>query len=418
MENIKDFDYEGYRKNLASELVKEQNHKKRQRILRRAKTSNEYGLAVQLRSKEKGVELSGERASLYESLSEKIGNTPLVRYEGEVPNGNRIFLKLECENPFGNNHYDRVYLKLFHEKEELGLIKPGDNVFETSSGSAGISFSAIGRELGYICHVAIPAGGEKAREEATLAKGAKVYLTPEDEYVNGFQAFIPRFMKEHPDYIFINHSMGNILGKGSEVNENAIASMEDIAEEVIEQLTEVGEDHPDYLLSAVGNGTNTFGIGRKMKEISPETKLIGYESFSSAAMFRMKKPAQYEEIFDVDNEGVVKPENFERHSMPGTTFPGKLINMMPSLKESALILDDVVLVADEKIMNNYQNLAGIPDRPNEVVMIDEEGVKNSIPDLGRSTRAGASVALNIANKEKDKLIIVIAYDKADRYDSK
>ena len=257
---MEQFDHKTYRTTLASELVSEENHKKRQRILRRAKTTNEYGMAEQLHAEDQGRELTKERESLYESLAEKIGNTPLIQYAGEVPNNNKVFLKLECENQFGHNHYDRVYLKLFHEKELLGLIHPGDNVFETSTGSAGISFAAIGRELGYKCHVATPAGGEKAREQAVVDQGAQIYLTPKDKYVNGFKDFITKFTRDNPSYIFMNHSMGNILGKGSDVNENAITSMEDVAEEVIEQLREKDESHCDYLLSAIGNGTNTLGV--------------------------------------------------------------------------------------------------------------------------------------------------------------
>jgi len=52
-----------------------------------------------------------------------------------------------------------VYLALYRHYETSGDIFPGQNVFESTSGSAGISFAAIGRKLGYSCHVVIPAGG-------------------------------------------------------------------------------------------------------------------------------------------------------------------------------------------------------------------------------------------------------------------
>src|SRR4051794_35598422 len=114
-----------------------------------------------------------------------IGRTPLVRFEGDVPNENKIWLKLECENPFGS-HYDRVYLDLFEHYQREGILRPDGTVLETTSGSAGVSFAAIGRRLGYRCLVAIPAGGERAREEAIRREGAELILTPADRYISGF----------------------------------------------------------------------------------------------------------------------------------------------------------------------------------------------------------------------------------------
>ena len=49
-----------------------------------------------------------ERIQKYEELESRIGNTSLVKYAGEVPNGNSIWIKRECDNPYGS-HYDRVY---------------------------------------------------------------------------------------------------------------------------------------------------------------------------------------------------------------------------------------------------------------------------------------------------------------------
>lgn len=410
------FNHKEYRDSVATVLRQEKDRKIRKKLLRLAQGTNEYGAAKQLRAVEIGKEVSPDRLEIYESLAEKIGDTPLIKYEGEVPDGNEIFLKLECDNQLGHSHYDRVYLKLFYEKEKLGLIHPGDNVFETSSGSAGISFAALGRELGYKCHVAIPAGGEKAREQATKEQGAQVYLTPAEKYINGFKEFIIGFMKEHPDYIFINHSMGNILGRGADVNENAVAAMEDVATESVEQLNEMeGGENFDYVVSAMGNGTNTLGISQKMEEISPDTKIIGFEMVSSGEAFRKKYPGRYEEMLDVNNNGKVKPENFSRHSMPGTSFPG--IDF-PAFNKSIEKIDDIKLVTDEKTSSEYLKLAGTDSVPKEVVHWDNQEIGQTLKDFGRSTRAGVAVALKKIEEEgaNGNKFLVIAYDRSDRYD--
>ena len=142
--------------------------------------------------------ISKERQKLYNKLKEKMYNMPLVKYEGEVPNNNEIYIKRQCDSLFGS-HYDLVYLGLFEYYEKLGKIKPGDEILETSSGSAGASCAGIGKFLGYKCHLGLPAGGEKAREEAIKKYGAKLYLTDREQYVNAFPNFVIDFLKDYKE---------------------------------------------------------------------------------------------------------------------------------------------------------------------------------------------------------------------------
>jgi cysteine synthase len=165
------------------------------------------------------------------NIFNQIGNTPLIEFSGIVPNKNRIWLKLECENPYGS-HYDRVYKLLFKQLEMEGVLKPGCRVLETTSGTAGVSFAAIGRELGYECIVAIPAGGEKAREEAIIREGAKLIHTPADKYISGFPAFLRRYLVENKGIIFLNHSMGFKSGE----NTKTTAALAEIAIELRHRL--------------------------------------------------------------------------------------------------------------------------------------------------------------------------------------
>ena len=75
--------------------------------------------------------MTEQRTDVYAELRIRIGHTPLVLYQGIVPNNNQIWIKRECDNLFGS-HYDRVYLALFQHYELSGRIKPGDKVLETS----------------------------------------------------------------------------------------------------------------------------------------------------------------------------------------------------------------------------------------------------------------------------------------------
>jgi len=197
------------------------------------------------------------RTQAYEDLQSRIGNTPLDKYEGLVPNGNAIWIKGEFANPFGS-HYDRVYLELFRQFEESGEIIPGSKVYETSSGSAGVSFAGIGKLLGYECFVALPAGGEKSRETAILEQlpsTEHLIFTPAEDYLNGFKEFILRFRRERKDTTFLNHSMGPRDRKTKQFsnNEVTLSALEGIADEVYG----VGIDF-SYFAPAVGNGSSVL----------------------------------------------------------------------------------------------------------------------------------------------------------------
>jgi cysteine synthase len=351
--------------------------------------------------------LSPERKKLYRNLERLIGHTRLVEMENALPNGNTLFIKMEIENEVGGSHYDRVYLNLFREKEKLGIIKPGDNIFETTSGTAGISFANLGRILGYKCHVAIPAGGEKSRETAIINTGSQIYLTPEKDYVNGFKKFIISFSRQNPDFVFINHSMGNIYGKGTCINEIAISSIYPVVDEIMNELSQK-ETEPDYFLSALGNGTNTLGIARRLRQLEAKTEVVAYEMLTSGVGFSKKYGTNiYKKLLDESMRFNAK--DFERHNMPGTSFPGIECK---AIEEAMQIVKEVRLVADEKTTRIYTDTTK-NKLPNGIVK-----VKFGVSNFGRSTEAGIALAQEMAKVEKNKTFIVIAYDKADRYDRK
>src|SRR3989338_3719040 len=207
-----------------------------------------------------------KRMELYGELEKRIGRTPLVKFLGEVPNENAIYIKRECDNPFGS-HYDRVYLELFRHHEDSGNIQPGNKVLETTTGAAGVSFAGIGKKLGYDCYVALPAGGEKAREDAIkqqLPSEDHLILTPAEHYVSGFPNFLKRFLVRNKDYFFLNHSMGPMdkhTGRYTN-NEITLMALEVIADEVMREKIEIA-----YFVPTVGNGSSVLGPARAFKKI-------------------------------------------------------------------------------------------------------------------------------------------------------
>ena len=346
--------------------------------------------------------LSADRKRLYNAIAEKIGRTPVVRYEGSVPNGNTIWIKRECDNPFGS-HYDRVYIALFHHYESIGKIKPGDKVLETTSGSAGVSFAGIGKLLGYDCYIAIPAGGEKARIEAIkrhLVSEDRLILTPAEDYISGFPKFLRAFLSENRDYFFLNHSMGSYdkMNGVYENNEVTLKSLEEISKEALDLIT------VDYFIPAVGNGSSVLGPGRVLGD---ETKVIAFETFQSAVAFCHMYPENYCSTYGI------RPGTLSRHRLPGTSYQGiDFPHIKNAVKEG--VIDQVVLVSDDKMDAEYTMLTGRTDTK-ELPHWDMELEHRE--DFGRSTKAAIAVALETAGHCRGKNLLIIAYDKSDRYDN-
>ena len=92
-------------------------------------------------------------APSYLTISQTVGNTPLVRLQ-RIPGlenetrGNVILGKLEGNNPAGSVK-DRPALSMIIRAQERGEIKPGDTLIEATSGNTGIALAMAAAMLGY-----------------------------------------------------------------------------------------------------------------------------------------------------------------------------------------------------------------------------------------------------------------------------
>ncbi|MCH7850756.1 MAG: hypothetical protein IH845_03890 [Nanoarchaeota archaeon] len=89
-----------------------------------------------------------------------------------------------------------------------------------------------------------------------------------------------------------------------------------------------------------------------------------------------------------------------------------LVNVIRNSLEEGLI-DDVVLVSDEKMDEEYHERTRRDDSKR---LVHWDTPIEDHKDVGRTTRAGINVALNIASRVEGKDMLIIGYDKADRYD--
>ncbi|MDF2716127.1 MAG: cysteine synthase, partial [Paenibacillus sp.] len=95
-------------------------------------------------------------AKLVQSITQLIGETPLVRLNRVVPEDSaEIYVKLEYQNP-GASVKDRIALSMIETAELEGKLKPGDTIIEPTSGNTGIGLAMVAAAKGYKAILVMP----------------------------------------------------------------------------------------------------------------------------------------------------------------------------------------------------------------------------------------------------------------------
>lgn len=114
--------------------------------------------------------------SLYNSILETIGNTPLVRINKLNKGDAEVYVKLEMFNPLGSAK-DRVALEMIEAAEREGKLKPGALIIEPTSGNTGVGLAYVGAVKGYKVVLTMPDSMSMERRMLLKSLGAEVVLT-------------------------------------------------------------------------------------------------------------------------------------------------------------------------------------------------------------------------------------------------
>ncbi|MBQ5569580.1 MAG: pyridoxal-phosphate dependent enzyme, partial [Treponema sp.] len=217
-----------------------------------------------------------------ESLTELIGNTPLVRlhgYEKKLGLKAHLLAKVEYFNPIGSIK-DRIVLRIIEDAEREGKIKPGvTTLIEYTSGNTGIAVSAIGAMKGYDVTIYLQDGTSQERFDIMKAFGANVTRisnVPEIQEAlkttnNDFVA-ATNILKQH---IRDRQAAGeNIYFVDQMINpKNPEAHHDTTGVEIWEQT----DGDLAAVVSAVGTGGTIRGISDYVKSKNPAVKVIAVE---------------------------------------------------------------------------------------------------------------------------------------------
>lgn len=295
----------------------------------------------------------------YNSL-DLVGNTPLLKLSKFVTEDIAdVYVKLEKYNPAGSVK-DRAALGMIEEAEKQGVLKPGDTIVEPTSGNTGIALAMIGKVKGYNVIITMPETMSVERRSMIKAYGAQLVLTEGAKGMKGAIAKAEEIAKDKKGYFipmqFINPA-------------NPAKHYATTAEEIIKDVPDV-----DVFISAVGTAGTLTGVGKRLKELKGDVKVIAVEPAKSAVI----------------SGGQPGP-----HKIQGIG-PGFVTDIYEKDKE---IVDEVITVTEEESFEYARRMG------------TEEGIL-----VGISSGAAIAIALKIAKKlGKGKKVVTIAPDGGEKY---
>lgn len=215
------------------------------------------------------------RDLIYEDLTELIHDTPLLtisRLDEGVSRAD-VFAKMESANP-GGSVKDRIALSMIEAAEANGILQPGGTVIEPTSGNTGVGLALVCRRRGYRCVLTMPESMSLERRQLLAAYGAEVILTPAEQQMEGAVDKAESLGRE---------IAGSFLPRQFDNSENPSVHYKVTAEEILHGL---GETKVDVFVAAVGTGGTVTGVGKRLKEVYPDCRIVAVEPESSATISR------------------------------------------------------------------------------------------------------------------------------------
>ena len=214
------------------------------------------------------------RGRIYDSITQTIGDTPLVRLARMPKDAGvkaDILLKLEFFNPLSSVK-DRIGVSMIETLEEQGTITPGKSTLvEPTSGNTGIALAFVAAAKGYRLILVMPESMSVERRKMLLILGAEIELTEAAKGMRGAIAKAQELVATIP---------GAVMPQQFENPANPEIHRRTTAEEIWNDT----KGAVDVVISGVGTGGTITGIGQVLKQKKPSVKMIALEPEDSPVL--------------------------------------------------------------------------------------------------------------------------------------
>ncbi|WP_430461915.1 cysteine synthase A [Thalassolituus sp. LLYu03] len=301
---------------------------------------------------------------VYEDISQSIGNTPLVRIR-HITDHPAIYAKLENRNP-AHSVKCRIGANMIWQAEQDGLLKPGMEIVEPTSGNTGIALSFVGAARGYKVTLTMPETMSMERRKVMQALGANLVLTEGAKGMKGAVEAAEALVAEAPEQRIMLQQFNNPANPA--IHEKTTGP----------EIWNDTDGKVDVVVAGVGTGGTISGISRFIKQ---------HKAITSVAV----EPAASPIISQKRNGQELTPGPHKIQGIGANFIPGNLDLSMVDRVEP-VSNEDAIAMAHE-LMSKEGILAGI------------------------SCGAAMTAALRLAKEPEfaDKTIVVILPDSGERY---
>ena len=197
---------------------------------------------------------------IYDSITELVGRTPIVRIQRLAPANVTMYVKVEYFNP-GGSVKDRLALGIIEDAERRGTLKPGMTVVEATSGNTGIALAMLCAARGYPFVAVMAESFSVERRQIMRAFGAKVILTPAAERGSGMVRKAAELAEKH----------GWFLARQFENEANPAYHRQTTGPEILQDFAGA---RLDYFVTGWGTGGTLTGAGQMLKAARPDLKVV------------------------------------------------------------------------------------------------------------------------------------------------
>ena len=303
------------------------------------------------------------RGRVYDSITDTIGDTPLVRLDRlakEKGVGAHILAKLEFFNPLASVK-DRIGVAMIDALEAAGKISPGRGVLvEPTSGNTGIALAFVAAARGYKLILVMPESMSIERRKMLALLGAELVLTPAPQGMKGAIAKANEIVASTP---------GAVIPQQFENPANPEIHRRTTAEEIWNDTAGA----VDFVVSGVGTGGTITGVGEVLKAKKPSVRMIAVEPEDSPVL----------------SGGAPGPHKIQ----------GLGAGFVPAILDRGVI-DEVVTVGNQTAFDTARLVARLEGAP-----------------VGISSGAALAAAIDVGRRpeNKGKTIVVIIPSFAERY---